>query len=61
MRDGLKMKVEFRLTESSHSGNQGNNLVHKCLWLNNKRNDNLCLCPRRWRLGTDADIRRDPR
>jgi hypothetical protein len=52
------MKVEFRLTGNSRSGDQGNNLVHKCLWFNNKRNEHLCLYPCRRRLGTDADIRR---
>jgi hypothetical protein len=61
MRDGVIMKLEFRLTETSRSGDQGNNWVHKYLWFNDKRSDPLCLCRRRWRLGTDADTRRKTR
>jgi hypothetical protein len=61
MRDGVIMKLEFRLTGSSRSGDQGNNWMHKYLWFNNKRNNHLGLCPHRGRLGTDADIGRDPR
>jgi len=55
MRDGVIMKLEFRLTESSRSGDQGNNWLHKYLWFNNKRSDRLCFCPSRRRLGTDGD------
>ena len=39
------MKLEFRLTGSSHFGDQRNNWLHKCLWFNNKRSDHLRLCP----------------
>ena len=55
------MKLEFRLTGSSRFGDERNNWLHKRLWFNNKRSNHLRLCARRWRVGTDADIRREPR
>jgi hypothetical protein len=61
MQDGVIMELEFRLTKSSRFGDQRNNSMYKYLWVNNKRSEHLCLYPRRRRLGTDADIRRETR
>lgn len=61
MRDGVIMKFEFRLIGNRHFGDRRNNRLHKCLWLNNKRDGHLRLWLGRWRLGTDADTRRETR
>ena len=61
MRDGIIMKLEFRLAKSSRFGYQRNNGLHKCLSFNNKRREYLYLYPRRRRLGTDAEIRKETR
>ena len=55
------MKVEFRLSESRRIGDQRNNWLHKRLWFNTKHNEHVRLCPRQWRLGTDADTKRELR
>ena len=54
-------EVGISVNRESRFGDQRNNWLHKCLWFNNKRSEQLCLHPRRRRLGTDADIRREPR
>src|SRR4249919_1075680 len=53
-------EVGISFDGSSRFGDQRNNWLHKRLGFSNKRSDHLRLCPCRWGLGTDADIRREP-
>ena len=61
MRDGVIMKFRICLVETHRLGDQRNNRLHKCLWLNNKQTGRRRLWPARWRLGMDADIRKETR
>jgi hypothetical protein len=55
------MKFKVCPKGSRRFGDQRNNWLHKSLGLNNKRREHLRLCRGSWRLGTDADIRRETR
>ena len=55
------MKFRFRLTGGAYLDEQRNNMLHKCLWINNKRHGHLSLWFHRLGLGTDADLRRETR